>query len=197
MHSSNQSVAFILLAFSTVVVAINTFDLFAIFYLVAKDLQQDVSHLGLLAAAMTLGTGLSQIPGGIFAAKYGPKMVVVVGAALVGLAGLLTSFPGSITDLVILRFILGFGLGSFLPAAMIQSTSYIRKGSQGFSMGLIAGSNAAGGIVGLILWSILAEGLGWRFSMAIGRNAALIASLLLFFVLHKPKEIKSAFTIRL
>ena len=51
----------------------------AVFAFIAHDFGQDVSGLGFVTASFYIGLGVFQIPGGIFAAKFGPRKVAIYG----------------------------------------------------------------------------------------------------------------------
>jgi MFS family permease len=88
VHNENK-IAFSALVFATVVFAINTFDIISIFYLIAEEFKEDVSLLGLISATLVLGIGLLQIPGGIMAAKYGPRNTAIVGMLVIMISSVL------------------------------------------------------------------------------------------------------------
>jgi predicted MFS family arabinose efflux permease len=78
-------------------------------------------------------------------------------------------------------------LAFFFPSAIVLGTQYIRRGSEGLGAGIIVGSNAAGGMLGLVVWAIMAAIIGWRSGIAVGAILACIAAALLYLVL--PKEL--------
>jgi MFS family permease len=181
------SVVLAVLVFSTVVFAINIFDLFSIFYLLAQDLNADVSLLGMISAAMAAGIGLLQIPAGILAAKQGPKNVATIGMIVISFSAGLIAISSDLSQIVALRFVFGAGLAFFFPSAIVLGTQYFRKGSEGLGAGIIVGSNAAGGMLGLVAWAIIAAIVGWRSGIAVGAILACIAAALMYLVL--PKEL--------
>ncbi len=134
---------------------------------------------------MIIGIGIFQIPSGLFAAKYGPKRASIVGMTGIACGALLTSISTNITELAIFRFILGGALAFFLPATMILATKHFRSGSEALAIGTITGANAAGGLLGLIVWVILAQQVGWRLSIAIGAILAIALAAALYFFLPK------------
>jgi MFS family permease len=64
------------------VYAINWLNVGAIFVLMETDLGAGVGGLGTLTSAFYLGIGLMQLPGGLMAARWGPKNAVVPGIFL-------------------------------------------------------------------------------------------------------------------
>jgi MFS family permease len=191
IHNENK-VAFSALVFATVVFAINTFDIISIFYLIAAEFSQDVSLLGLISATLVLGIGLLQIPSGIMAAKYGPRNSAIVGMLVIMISSVFVGVSTDIYQIAILRFILGGGLALFFPSAIVLSAQNFRKGSEALAVGVIAGSNAAGGVLGLVGWALLVDVIGWRSSIIIGGVLAAVAAAVLYLLL--PRRIKTITT---
>jgi MFS family permease len=114
VHNKNK-IAFSALVFATVVFAINTFNIISIFYLIAAEFKEDVSLLGLISATLVVGIGISQIPGGIMAAKYGPKNTAIIGMLVIMISAVFVGVSTDIYQIAIFRFILGGGLALFFP----------------------------------------------------------------------------------
>ena len=57
----------------------NWFNIASIFFLIALDLKEDTSMLGLITASFIVGVGIFQVPAGILAAKYGASKIAVFG----------------------------------------------------------------------------------------------------------------------
>ncbi len=185
-----RAVPMVVMVFATLVFAINAFDIFSIFYLIGEELHGDVAFLGMMAATMTAGIGLLQIPAGILAAKRGPRKVAIFGMIVIASSTALVAISTDLYQIVALRFILGAGLALFFPSAIVLGTQYFRKGSEGLGAGIIVGSNAAGGVLGLIGWALLAATLGWRLSIAVAAILACVAVAAMYLLL--PKETLSS-----
>ena len=59
------------LLIARIIYAINWFNIGSLFTFISKEFNQDVSYLGQLSGFFLLGIGLFQIPGGLFATKFG------------------------------------------------------------------------------------------------------------------------------
>lgn len=177
--------AIAVLVFATLVFAINTFDLFSIFYIIAEEFNGDVSMLGMISAAMVEGIGLLQIPAGILASKYGPKNVAILGMIIIGISTGLVGISTDLYQIAAFRLVLGGGLAFFLPSAIVLGVQHFRKGSEGLGSGIIVGSNAAGGVLGLVVWVVLAASLGWRISIVMGAILAAIAAVAMYLILPR------------
>jgi MFS family permease len=186
---NENKIAFSALVFATIVFAINTFDIVSIFYLIAAEFNEDVSLLGLISATLVLGIGLLQIPGGIMAAKYGPKNTAIVGMLVIMISSVFIGISTDIYQIAIFRFILGGGLALFFPSAIVLSAQNFRKGSEALAVGVIAGSSEAGIVIGLIGWTLLALSIGWRSSIIIGALLAAIAAVILYLLVPPRMKI--------
>ena len=180
-----EKVVMSVLIFATMVFAINTFDVISLFFGIAQDLHEDVGSLGLISATLVIGIGVFQIPSGIIAAKYGPKRTAMIGMIIIASGAILVGMSTDINQIAIFRFILGGGLAFYFPSALVLAAQFFRKGSEGLAMGSLTGANAAGGVIGLIVWVLLAGLYGWRTSIVFGGILALVATAALLFLLPK------------
>jgi len=71
--------AVVSLVAARIVYAVNWLNIGALFYLMSPDLNSGISGLGTLTSSFYLGVGLMQVPGGVLAAKWGPKNAVTTG----------------------------------------------------------------------------------------------------------------------
>lgn len=145
--------------------AVNWFNISSIFYLIMIDFSQDVSMLGLITSAFLIGIGLFQIPAGILAAKYDPRLIIVFGTLLLSISSLLSGLVTEISQMVFLRFLVGVGMAFFFGPSVILISRYLGKGSDGFGIGILNSAHSLGGIVGIFGWIIIAEIIGWRMSL--------------------------------
>src|SRR6266513_5172726 len=74
-----------------------------------KEFHLAAINLGLLAIASTLGIVISVIPAGWLADTIGRKKILIIGTAWYAVFSLLCGFAPTLTVLVLLRFVSGFG----------------------------------------------------------------------------------------
>ncbi|MDQ3972398.1 MAG: MFS transporter [Thermoproteota archaeon] len=183
----NAQVVSLLLA--RVFYSANWFNIAAIFFLIALDLEQDISRLGLVTASFIIGVGIFQVPAGILAAKYGANKIAVFGILLASFCALLTGVSNTILQIAILRFVVGMGMACFFGPSVILISKYLGRQSEGLGIGLINSAHAIGGIIGIFGWVILAQLSGWRSSLVIGGALGLVTGLVLIIsvLVSKPK----------
>jgi len=180
--------AVVSLILGRIVYAVNWYNLAAVFSLTASELNQNVSGLGLVTAAFYVGIGIFQVPGGILAAKIGPRLTVVYGTAIASLAALLTSSASNIAEIAVLRFLVGLGMALVFAPGVILVTKFLQKGSEGFGVGLYNSAFYLGGAIGLSGWAVLAGSVGWRNSLVISGALGLLTSSLMFFSIPKASR---------
>jgi len=176
--------------------AINWYNIAAVFAFIAVDFGQNVSGLGVLTASFYIGVGLFQIPGGIMAAKFGPRKTAIYGMLVSSAAAALTAFTFQFYQLVLLRFLVGVGMALFFGPGVTLIAKAFRGESQGLGVGVFNGAFYVGSAIGLFGWSVLAELTGWRVSMAASGGLGMLGGLLLLAYLPKD-ELRKEFTVKL
>ena len=179
--TSTNRAAMASLILGRVVYAINWVNMAAVFSLIASEFQQDISGLGVVTAAFYIGIGAFQVPGGILAARAGPRLTVIYGTTIASLSALLTSFAGNLAEMVVLRFLVGAGMALVFAPAVVLMIRLLGKGSGGLGVGVYNSAFYLGAVIGLSGWAAIAVGLGWRSSLVISGSLGLVTSLLLVF----------------
>jgi MFS family permease len=168
--------AVIALVAARIVYAVNWLNIGAIFYLMSADLNTGVSGLGTLTSSFYLGVGIMQVPGGVLAAKWGPKRTVSLGILISSLAVLGTSVSSAVFLVVILRFIVGAGMALVFAPSVVLMTRFL-GGKSGTSVGLINSAFDIGGIFGLFGWILLASVTGWRSTLVLSGGLGVLTGL--------------------
>src|SRR5215212_9221457 len=185
--SSDAKASFSLII-ARIVYGINWFNISAIFPLIALEFNKDVSLLGSMSAAFFIGVGLFQIPAGIFAAKYNPRISAIVGITISSTAALLCGLVLSSSELIWLRFIVGFGMAFFFSSAVILIARHGKRGFPGFSIGLMNSAHSMGGIIGIFAWIIIAQMVGWRVSLMLSGVLGLVTALLMIITVPRSNK---------
>jgi MFS family permease len=185
IHFSTQVLSLLL---ARIFYSANWFNIASIFYLIAYDLKQDISMLGLVTSSFIIGVGLFQVPAGIIAAKYGPEKLAIFGILLASFCALVTGLSGNILQIAVLRFIVGVGMACFFGPSVILITKFLGRRSEGLGIGLINSAHAIGGIVGIFGWVVLAQLTGWRISLVIGGILGLLTGLILSISLSRTNS---------
>src|ERR687896_1625173 len=186
---SSDAEASVSLIVARIVYGINWVNICSIFPFIALEFGKDVSLLGSISAAFFIGVGLFQIPAGIFAATFNPRTSAIVGIIITSAAALLSGLVSSSSQLIWLRFIVGFGMAFFFSSAVILIARYGKKGFPGFSIGVMNSAHSMGGIIGIFAWIIIAQMVGWRFSLIMSGVLGLVTALFMIMTIPKSKLI--------
>ena len=187
--------AYTSLFFSRAIYAVNWYNIAALFAFIANDFNLNVSGLGILTACLYIGVGLFQVPGGVIAAKYGARNTAIIGVLIASIAVTLTAFTAEFYQLVLLRFIVGVGSALFFAPGVTLIARTFRRDSQGLGVGTFQSAYYVGGVLGLFAWSVLAEMIGWRFSLITSGLLGLFGCLLMFVKVPKD-ELRSDFIVK-
>ena len=185
------------LLIARIIYAINWFNIGSLFPFISKEFNQDVSYLGQLSGFFLLGIGLFQIPGGLFATKFGSRRSAILGILLSSIAVIISSFTTQIAVFVILRFIVGLGMAFFFSAGVTLITTYLGKRSEGTGIGLLNSFQAIGGIIGIFGWILVAEVLGWRLSLIMSGILGVAIGLTMIFLLPVETQVRTTISISL
>jgi MFS family permease len=112
------------------------------------------SAAGLLVGAYAAGAVLGALPGGIAAARYGPRRALLIGLAIMGLSSLAFGFAGDAWTLGLARLAQGLG-GSLAWAGaltwLIAGTPRTRRGEM---LGTAIGSAIFGALLGPVVGAL-------------------------------------------
>jgi len=145
-----------------------------------------------LNAAFTSATMIGLFFGSLFAGfsgdHWGRKFAYQVNLLIFGVASIAAAFATNMTILIVLRGIVGFGLGAELVVGFGTFTEFVPAKTRGkWTSTLSLLSNCAPPLallVGLIVMSSLGPNYGWRAMFIIGGVAALI----LWYARHDMPE---------
>lgn len=161
---------------------------------VLPEMQQalglDNSQAGALATANLFGYLVLAVFGGALAAKFGPRLVISVGMAVVGLGMLLTGFAGTFLAAAALRALTGVGSGASNVPAMALLSAWFGPRRRGLASGIgVAGSSIAMIVVGPSVPRVLTAfgDSGWRVTWCgFGLTAFAIAALAAIALRNSP-----------
>jgi MFS family permease len=167
---------------SRAVYAINWLNIGAIYSLMEPELKSGLGGLGTLTSSFFLGIGLFQVPGGILAAKWGPKKVVSIGLLISSISAGSVSFVNQINEAIVLRFLVGVGMALVFSPSIVIVAGYLGQHRSGINVGLFNSAYSVGGIFGLFGWAVIASITGWRASVALSGALGVISGLLVIFL---------------
>lgn len=180
----------VLMAVAFGLVGLDRYILFPLFPVIAEDLGLDYQDLGLISGALALAWGLACIFSGNLSDRIGAKRVIIVSiiafSALVAFTGLATG----LISLLVLRALMGFAEGGFMPASIVQTIQASKPSRVGLNFGI---QQMAAPLVGLGFGPLIAVGLlavlpGWEWVFGVIAIPGLIVAFLVARTLRSPAE---------
>ncbi len=135
-------------------------------------------EVGLLGSSTLIATFAGAFIFGHFADKLGRKAVYGIEAIIMAVSSLASAFSPNFLILIILRIILGFGIGGDYPVSGVIMSEYSNKANRGKMVSLVFSMQALGLIIGpVVALTLLASGisddLAWRIMLGLGALPAL------------------------
>jgi len=153
----------------------------------------DNAHAGGLATANLVGYLALSVIGGALASHYGPRKVITVGLALVGVSMLLTGLAQNFAQAAIWRAVTGIGSGASNVPVMGLLAAWFSRRRRGLAAGVaVTGSSFALIILGPLVPRLLAiyGEEGWRTYWFIFGGVILgLAVLSLVVLRNRPADV--------
>jgi ACS family glucarate transporter-like MFS transporter len=134
---------------------------------IAAELGLSDDAMGMVFGSFALGYALAQIPSGLLADRFGPRLllgVVVTGWSLfTGLTGAVHT----LSTLIVVRFIFGVGEAGAFPGAARVFYSWLPASERGLANGLIFSGSRIGAALAFPLLPWMLGQWGWRWSFVI------------------------------
>ncbi|MGY3452739.1 MFS transporter [Bradyrhizobium sp. USDA 4353] len=159
------------------VVGLDGFDAQALGFVapaLSKDLHLAPGALGPVFGASLFGVMVGSLVFGALADYLGRKWLVVAGVLVFALGSLATSQATSVSDLVMLRFVTGIGLGGVLPNTIALTGEYAPQRRRTLLIMLMFMTVSLGSAIGGAVAAKLITAYGWQVIFIIGGVLPLI-----------------------
>ena len=168
-----------------IIYAVNWYNIGSIFSSLALDFRENVAGLGLLTGSFYLGLGLGQLPGGIVAARIGPRKTAIYGTTIASLACLMSGLASEFYQIAVLRLVAGLGMAFVFAPGIALIARYFGHNMEGLAVGVYNAVYYLGGVLGLFGWAVFASFFGWRLSLESSGVLGVITGLIMLLVLPK------------
>ncbi|WP_086709468.1 MFS transporter [Streptomyces antimycoticus] len=124
-----------------------------------------------LTTASTLGlvgVGLGAVATGPLTDRWGRRRTLLGSIALFSAATLAGGFAPTMTAFIVLRFVVGIGLGACLPTSLAFISEHAREGKNATAVTMAMTGNHAGAVLTALLALVLVPELGWRSMFVVG-----------------------------
>lgn len=161
---------------------------------IVTDLNTTVQGIQAAIALYAMVIAAFTIAGGRLGEVFGHRRILILGLVCYGIGTLTAALTPNIEVLALgWSLIGGLGAALILPVCLALLTRQYDGKQLAFSLGVIGGMQAIGGLIGLMLGGFLATQLSWR--LAFGTEALLVLILLVLASLLPRSEPQAGATI--
>lgn len=145
-------------------------------------------EMGSVFSLQLVGLMIGGILFGYVGDRFGRKVAVVWGVYLFGILSLVTAVTGSLTELLIVRFLIGISVGGVVPNAVALCNEFSPKRYQVTMVALTFAGYTLGGAGGGMVSAWLIPTYGWQVVFIVGGIVPIVVATVLAFAL--PESIK-------
>ena len=160
--------------------------------MIRNDLNLSYTQAGFVLSAFSVTSGISQLPAGWLADRFGVRMAVLIGISGVAVAGLMIGLSHSYVALIaflVLAAILG---GGYHPAASAAVSASVSPENRGKALGIhLIGGSSAFWVVPLLAAPI-AVAWEWRSSFVVLSIPAMILGIALYILIGRRTQVQRA-----
>ncbi|AWB84402.1 MFS transporter [Corynebacterium liangguodongii] len=153
----------------------------------------DASRVAVFTAVQIGVYALVQIPVGLLIDKFGPRLIMVVGALVMGLGQVLLGFTDSYPVAILARVLIGAGDATAFVSALRLLPSWFPMRSTPLFTQLTSAIGQLGQFISAVPFLALLHAEGWTVAfVSLGAVAALIAILALVAIADTPDPVEEA-----
>ncbi len=163
-----------------------------ILVMLGKEWNLTPSESGWLGTMNMIGMAIGAFLGGTLADRIGRKPVFLYTLALFGLASVGSAAATGFGVMLLLRFVMGLGLGAELPVASTLVNEFAPERRKGRDVVLLESFWAAGWILAAVIAYFVMPVYGWRVAVLIGAFPLLYAFLIRRNIPESPEFVRGA-----
>jgi AAHS family 4-hydroxybenzoate transporter-like MFS transporter len=129
---------------------------------IAEDFGLQATDMTWVITASTVGMCVGAMSLGTFGDRIGRKKTILLALTLFGVFSLAGAFAQSLEQIVILRFLIGLGMGGATPALLALTAEYSPKSRRGTFMTLVLLGLPGGALLGGLVAAAWLPVMGWR-----------------------------------
>ena len=154
--------------------------------MIRNSLGISYTDIGLMNTAFGLTTGLSQLPAGRLADRFGPRVMVLMGVAGVALFGFFIGFTNSFAWLIVFLVLAALMGAGYHPASAAAISTSVKPEYTGRAMGVhLIGGTASFWIIPLIATLIAGATMDWRTPYLVLTIPMIILGIVLYYQVGK------------
>jgi AAHS family 4-hydroxybenzoate transporter-like MFS transporter len=158
-------------AFCFVIALLDGFDTQSIAFIgtaIADEFKLNATDMTWVITASTVGMALGAMTLGTFGDRIGRKRTILLALALFGAFSLAGAFATAAWQVVVLRFLIGLGMGGATPALLALTAEYNPRKRRGTLMTLVLLGLPGGAMIGGLVAAAWLPAVGWRGIFLIG-----------------------------
>ena len=170
------------------------FDIYVGGTVLASTLKSGFSTLGenaLFVSATFIGMMLGSLSTGFLGDRFGRRFTYQANLLIFGLASLAAAFAPNMTVLILLRFIIGMGLGAENVVGYSTLTEFVPARSRGRWLGLMAVFVVTGLPIASLLGYLIIPLFGWQVMFVLGGLGGLVVWYLRKSLPESPRWLES------
>ena len=138
---------------------------------------------GVVMGAAPMGLAFGALLAGSSSDWFGRRKVLIASVLGFGVCTLFAAYSSSITEMAVLRFLTGFGLGAAMPNASTLMSEYVPERTRGVMLTtMFTGFNLGSAVIGFVA-AYLVPHQGWQSLLLFGGIAPVALLPLLYFFL--------------
>ncbi|QET04760.1 MULTISPECIES: MFS transporter [Cupriavidus] len=193
MTATRSSVRWKIFLMMLFLIAINYIDrasLSVAMPLIAKEFDLSPTMQGLILSSFFWTYALMQVPGGMLADKYKPRIVIACATVFWGAFQALAAVCTTATTLLLTRLGLGAAEAPIYPAGGKLNAIWMTQNERGRGATLLDGGAPLGAALGAIIITWLISALGsWRLAFVVAGVGTVIAGIVAWrYIRNSPRE---------
>lgn len=129
---------------------------------IRRDSFLSYTQAGGLLFAYNIAYGISQLPAGLAAGRFGTRILLTIGVAGVAFAGLLIGLSSNYIVMALLLVVMGLAGGGYHPSASPLVSASVKPEHRGRALGIHQIGGTASFFLAPLIAAGIASALGWR-----------------------------------
>ncbi|MEU0811210.1 MFS transporter [Streptomyces sp. NPDC005970] len=155
---------------------------------ISADLHVQPDQASWTVSAATLALALAVLPLSALSERFGRRAMMTGSLAVAVAVGLAVPFAPDLGWLIALRAVQGAAIAGIPASAMAYLSEEVRPSSLIGTIGLFVAGNSFGGMTGRLLTGWVADGWGWRVSLATVGVLSLVCAIAFRLLLPKARH---------
>lgn len=159
--------------------------------LIMKEWGTTRAAFSMAVASGLAGMAIGSLSAGVLADRFGRKPVLIASILLFGTSTMLIGLSTDVTEIALIRFFAGLGIGAALPAATTLTAEFIPLRLRTMAVTTAIVCYPAGGMLAGLAAAQILPTQGWRVFFYVGGAMAITFAVFLFFTLRESPKFLS------